>query len=166
MKGEVFVVYIMDEDADCANRVRESEAFHSMQTIGIIRERVFFLQMGKQDVLDQLHEVIARLRKISRVVKPDCILGQDCEGGHEAHDLASFCASEVARLERIQKHVVFPLYHGKPQERLGARFIEGRETVIELPLDEEGRRLKTDILNCHASQKAHFDGLRRSSPDY
>ncbi|MEO1451576.1 MAG: hypothetical protein AAFV07_18750, partial [Bacteroidota bacterium] len=37
---------------------------------------------------------------------------------------------------------------------------------VELFLTAEEARLKTDIISIHASQEAHFSGLRRSAPDY
>ena len=162
----VFVAYLMDEDVEREKNTREQEARTAMRIIGIDPSHVHFLRMTKQAAFDRLEDEIEQLRNIVQTEKIDCVVGHDYEGGHEAHDIASFCASEVVRLERIPKHVVFPVYHGKPQGRKGARFMEGRGPIIENVLDRTQQQIKRRVLECHASQKAHFDGLRQSAPDY
>ena len=96
--GEVFAAYIMNEDIGRARPIRKKEALASMREIGVNSKNVFFIGMDKREVFDQLYRIVQTLRDITRAAQPDCILAQDFEGGHEAHDIASFCASEVVRM--------------------------------------------------------------------
>ena len=146
--------------------MREQEVCRSMSVIGVSSENVHFLRIPERRVLDQLDLIVRGIIALAQRYSLDCVVGQDYEGGHEAHDAISFCASEIVRLLRIQNHFVFPLYHGKPQERKGARFKPSRVNIISLLLSSSEKLLKERVLPCRDCLQLHFDGLTRSAEDY
>ncbi len=163
---KVVLVYATSGDAGGNPTAREKEVLASAEKMGVKEKNVHFLQIPEKRLLNRLHQVVNSSSEIVRKFKPDCVLGQDYEGGHEGHDAVSFCAAEVVRLARIKHYFVFPVYHGKPKERKGARFKAQRKKYLTLKLIQEEQGFKKDILEIYNCQKNHFDGLQASSSDY
>ena len=162
----VTVVYATSGDAGGSAGRRENEARGAMEAIGIPPGSVHFLGIPEHLLAGKIATIITSTLCIIEGKRPDCIVGHDYEGGHEGHDLASFCASEVKRCGRIDDHYVFPVYHGPPGKRIGAKFKPGRKADPELPLGDEGRKLKENVLACYESQREHFLSLDSTGSGY
>jgi LmbE family N-acetylglucosaminyl deacetylase len=166
-KGKsVKLLYLTSGDAGGAIKERESEVFRSIKHIGVQNKNVLFFRIPEKKLPNTLHRAVASAVQVVKSCGTDCAVGHDYEGGHEGHDLASFCLSEVVRLTEIGTHIVFPVYHGPPGKRRGARFKPARKNPITLPFTGKDHALKEAVLKCYASQKEHFDGLGSSTSDY
>lgn len=163
---EVHSVHITTGDAGGKKQERAKELKKSLKTIGLKEKNTHLLEIPEKKFLQSFGQIVSSIIKLTKKNGVDCIIGQDYEGGHEGHDGASFCAAEAAKRLGIKNYFVFPIYHGKPQERKGARFKPARKNIIKLDLTKNDRRLKEQVLLAHASQKSHFDGLKKSSGDY
>jgi len=163
---KVHAMYATSGDAGGEAERREGELREAMQHIGVKEENLHLLRIPEKQFLDSLEKIVDVGVDIARQCNPDCVVGQDYEGGHEGHDAVSFCASEIVRLVGIENHFVFPIYHGRPEERRGARFKSERTDIIPLLLSSQERSLKTQVLECHQSQQGHFDRLKLATPDY
>ncbi|GAB4409694.1 MAG: PIG-L family deacetylase [Bacteroidia bacterium] len=159
----VKLVYATRGDAKSMAAIRTAELQASMQRIGLPNADLHLLGVPERDVLDRMGDIVEGTLALG--FRPDVVVGHDYEGGHEAHDALCFCATEVAQRTGAAQ-VVFPLYHGKPPERQGARFKPGRTGYLTYPLDADGAALKQAVMAIHASQAAHFAGLQHSAPDY
>ncbi|MEM7655742.1 MAG: PIG-L family deacetylase [Bacteroidota bacterium] len=146
---------------------REAEAKASLAKCGLSSEVIHFLRIPEHQVLNQLEPLLEKSQSVLRDFQPDCLISHDYEGGHEAHDALSFAASWLTQhaAAPIQLYT-YPLYHGKPQERQGARFKPSRTDFLTFPLSPEEAQLKLDLIATHASQQPHFEGLKRSAEDY
>jgi LmbE family N-acetylglucosaminyl deacetylase len=162
----VEVLFATSGDAGGRWNKREKETLCSMDRIGIGREHVHFLRVPELELAKDLGIVVDSALRIMGGSRPACIVGHDYEGGHEGHDLVSFCCSEAARLAGVGAHIIFPVYHGPPGKRRGARFKPGRLHPAVLPFSREDRRLKEAVLACYGSQREHFEELGVSSSDY
>ena len=162
----VALVYATSGDAKGMGDIRRAELRTSLATIGLPPEALHLLEIPERAVLDRLEAIIEGTLAIAAAFQPDVLIGHDYEGGHEAHDALSFAAAEVVRRLPVARHVVFPLYHGQPAERRGARFKPGRSGYTQLALRPEEAALKEQVIQAHASQSAHFEGLARSAADY
>ncbi len=165
-KKRVDALYLTSGDAGGRKSEREGEVFCALKQMGMVKENVRFLQIPELELSNTLHRAVSSVLHTMKICGTDCIVGHDYEGGHEAHDLASFCASEIGRLGRIEAHFVFPVYHGSPNKRIGARFKAGREAHVTLPLEKRDRELKQRVLACYGSQREHFESLGCSGSDY
>jgi LmbE family N-acetylglucosaminyl deacetylase len=162
----VLLVYATSGDGAGFPERREAEALTSLALCGVSDDQVHFLKIPEHQVLNHLGELISRTAALAADFRADCFISHDYEGGHEAHDGLSFAASKVASSSPTAHFYTYPLYHGKPQERQGARFKPSRTEYMTLPLSPEEAALKTAIIAAHASQQAHFEGLKRSAWDY
>lgn len=163
---EVHAIYATSGDTKGLGEIRENEVLKSMNFIGVKNQNIHFLKIPERELLENLKEIVGSILQLVKKFKPDCIIGQDYEGGHEAHDAVSFCTSEIVQLSNTPNYFVFPVYHGKPQERKGARFKPTRKNFITLKFTEQDKELKEKVLNAHKSQGAHFSSLKKSSHDY
>lgn len=160
------VIFITSGDAGTSPEIREKEALESMKLIGVNPNKVHFLRIQELQFPKKIKDVVQEALQIAKLNKIDFVIGQDYEGGHEGHDLASYCASEIRNQADIKSHAVYPVYHGKPAERKGARFKPTRTEYITMKLSDDEKKLKEQVLSVHAGQKSHFDGLQKSSSDY
>jgi LmbE family N-acetylglucosaminyl deacetylase len=165
-KKRVQALYLTSGDAGGRKSEREAEVFCTLKQMGMEKENVFFLQIPELDLPNTLNSAVSFVLHLAKACGTDCIVGHDYEGGHEGHDLASFCASEAGRIGGIEFRFVFPVYHGPPEKRIGARFKAGRETHVTLPFEKRDRELKQRVLFCYGSQREHFERLGRSGCDY
>jgi LmbE family N-acetylglucosaminyl deacetylase len=165
-KKSVDALYLTSGDAGGGRSKREEEVFLSMKQIGMEKKNVRFLGIPEKKLPHSLHKAVTSAVKMVESRGTDCAVGHDYEGGHEVHDIASFCLSEAVRLGGVEEQFVFPVYHGPPGKRKGARFKPARENPIVLPFTMKERILKETVLNCYDSQKEHFRGLGDSTPDY
>lgn len=163
---KVSIAFITSGDAGSNPAIREQEALKSAALVGIENDNVYFLRIPELQFPTLIKEVVRKGVEIIKENSIDFVIGQDYEGGHEGHDLASFCASEMRRIAGVRTYSIFPIYHGKPQERKGARFKSERSDFCTLALTAEEKELKKKVLEAHAGQKGHFDGMQRSSADY
>ena len=163
---KITIAYATSGDAGGRPGERQKEVLGASKIIGLKKNNINFLQIKERELLKNLKRVVKSSLNIIKNQDVDCIIGQDYEGGHEGHDAVSFCASEVAKLANIINYFVFPVYHGKPQERKGARFKPQRKKYLTLKLTKAEKTLKRKILDAHTSQKEHFDGLQKSSDNY
>lgn len=161
----VHAIYITSGDAGGQADMREKELASSMQLIGLNPNNLHLLRTPELSLLHSLTTVVKELQKLAEQYHPDCVIGQDYEGGHEGHDAASFCASELVKKANIPNHFVFPIYHGKPDERKGARFKPTRTNIITCELNEDEKDLKANVMKAHAGQQGHFERLKKEK-DY
>lgn len=162
----VHLVYATSGDAKGLGAVRQQELQASLALIGLPAAALHLLQVPERAVLDELATIVAQTLRLAQQLDRQCLIGHAYEGGHEAHDGLAFCGAEVAQKAHL-RHFVYPLYHGKPPERQGARFIPAHQhDQLAVALDQPEAQLKTDIIRAHASQAGHFEGLMRSAPDY
>lgn len=166
-KGKiVHVVYATSGDAKGMGKIREEEVKTSMNRLGISPPFIHMLQVPEQHILAHLKIIVNRVGAIIANHQVESLISHDYEGGHEAHDAISFCASELVKIHQLTDHIIYPLYHGKPQERQAAQFKPSRIIFLEMMLEPDEKKLKMDILDIHQSQKAHFEGLKRSTENY
>ncbi|MBN2322383.1 MAG: PIG-L family deacetylase [Spirochaetes bacterium] len=165
-KKRVHALYLTSGDAGGRSGEREAEVFCALERTGIERENVRFLRIPEIELAGSLNRAVSSAVHTVRTCGTDCIVGHDYEGGHEAHDLASFCASETGKIGRVGERFVFPVYHGPPHNRTGARFIAGRKAHVTISFEKGDKKLKEKALSCYRSQREHFDGLGRSCSDY
>ena len=165
-KKQVKLVYVTSGDAGGGMREREEEVLCAARHTGVDRKNIVFLRIPEKELPDTLHSAVDAVADLAAGFDADCAVGHDYEGGHECHDFASFCLSEAVRRAGTGTHVLFPVYHGPPDKRIGARFKDERkgQTVIAFSGDE--RLLKEAVLSCYVSQKRHFEKLGRSAADY
>lgn len=162
----VNVIYLTSGDSGGNPDVREQELYAVYKLIGLTREHIHLLRTPETKIFLKLSPIISAGIKITQQHDVDCVIGQDYEGGHEGHDIASFCAQEIVHRLHIRGYYIFPVYHGKPTERKGARFKPSRKRYIEINLNHKESMLKKHILTAYQSQQKHFDGLQQSSADY
>lgn len=163
---DLAVVYATTGDAKGLGDLRRAELRTAMRTIGVPAEALHLLEIPEREVLARLPAIVTETLAVGAALQPGVIISHDYEGGHEAHDGVSFAAAEVARRLPVARHVVFPLYHGKPTERRGARFKPGRQGYTQLRLRPEEAALKEQVRLAHASQAGHFRGLQQAASDY
>lgn len=163
---QICIIYATSGDYYGLGDIREGELTKSLELIGVPLENVHLLSIPEKELLDSIYAVVSRSIEIAKEFQPDCVIGQDYEGGHNGHDAVSFCAQEVARKLEIKNNFVFPVYHGIPANRKGARFKPGRKNIITIPLIIKESDLKRQIVEIHASQADYFNGLQKASPDY
>ncbi len=163
---EVHVLYATSGDAKGQGQIREAELRASMELIGVPTTNVHLLAIPEREILENVNKLVVKAGELISQHHIDCFIGHDYEGGHEAHDIVSFVATELVRIHQIDLHIVFPLYHGRPQERKAAQFKPSRKNFLEMMLEPEEKKLKEGILNIHKSQKGHFEGLKRSTHNY
>jgi len=163
---KVVLAYATSGEEGGDAKKREREVLDAIGKIGIQRNDVRFLRVPEKELLNRLIQVVDLSLKIAKNLGADCVIGQDYEGGHEGHDAASFCAAEVVKLAKVDHYFVFPIYHGKPDERKGARFKRQRKDYFSLTFGKNEKRVKKGVLDSHQSQKKHFEELQKSSNDY
>lgn len=162
---EVHAIYATSGDAGGRGVTRMRELKNSLKLIGV-SIHLHLLNIPERKVLDNFKRIISKINDLIKKYNPDCFVSHDYEGGHEVHDGISYCVSESTSKRKNLIFFVFPVYHGKPQERKGARFKPTRKNIIELFLNGSERKLKASVLECHKSQTDHLDGLKKSSKDY
>ena len=165
-RKSVLALYVTSGDGAGFPEKREQESIDSLALCQLSSAHIRFLRIPEHQVLSHLGHIISLATQVCKDFRPDCLVSHDYEGGHEAHDGLSFCASKVVESCGIPHFYTFPLYHGRPQERKGARFKPSRTEILSFPLDDEEARLKREVIATHASQHRHFEGLQRSSSDY
>lgn len=163
---QVQILYATSGDGAGFPEKREQEALDSLAHCGVRQESIHFLRIPEHQVLSHLDQLIRLAQETSASFQPEVLIGHDYEGGHEAHDALCYCASELVRKAGIPHFFTFPLYHGKPQERQGARFKPSRTNFLTNPLSDKEGELKRLVMSTHASQYRHFEGLQKSAPDY
>lgn len=163
---QVLAIFATSGDGAGFPERREQEALDSLTHCGLAASQIRFLRVPEHQVLSHLSRIISLTIAELQGFQADCLISHDYEGGHEAHDGLCFCASRVVEECQISHFYTFPLYHGKPRERKGARFKPSRTDFLTYPLTTEEAQLKRTVMATHASQHRHFEGLQRSSPDY
>jgi LmbE family N-acetylglucosaminyl deacetylase len=142
---------------------RQGEVEQSLAQQGIEADHVQKLGLPERTLFDQADEAVRGTIAYLEAVEPDCVIGHDYEGGHTAHDLASFCAYLGARSLGVP-FWVFPAYHGLPgEERMWNRFVPGRTEDFIHVITRPERAFKQSIIDTHASQKKFFDTMLESS---
>jgi LmbE family N-acetylglucosaminyl deacetylase len=148
---KVHAIYATSGDAGGKGDTRMRELKSSLKLIGVSLH-LHLLNIPERKVLDNFERIILKINSLIKKYNPDCVVSHDYEGGHEVHDSISYCASEIINKHKKLNFFIFPVYHGKPQERKGARFKSTRKNIIELFLNGNERKLKTSVLKCHKSQ--------------
>jgi LmbE family N-acetylglucosaminyl deacetylase len=165
-KKKVVLIYATSGDGGGKAKEREKEASISLGGAGVGKNNIYFLRIPEKKLLGNLRKTVNLSLEIIKKEKCDCIFGQDYEGGHEGHDAVSFCASELSRLAKIKNYFVFPIYHGKPWERKGARFKPQRKEWLTLKISKKEQEIKRKAISAHKGQQEHFASLQKSSGDY
>ncbi|EKE20887.1 MAG: LmbE-like protein [uncultured bacterium] len=163
---KVDIIYITSGDYNGAEVAieRERELENSMKIIGVKKENVHLLQVPERQLMDKDLETRDNLLSLSKQLNPDCVIGHDFEGGHNGHDLVSFFASRVAQELKIPL-LVFPAYHGWPENRQWNKFILEKNTDYELNFTDEQKQLQKNVMASHKTQE-NFMSLILNSADY
>ena len=157
---EVDVVYVTKGDyvSQLIGKERQAELAEALAIIGVSSDRIHRLGISERSLFEHADTALQGVRQCIERVNPDCVVGHDYEGGHNAHDLAGFAASTAAQTCGAD-FWTFPAYFGPPTERTWNQFIPGREADYEHKLDESDRALKRAVLNAHETQKKWADIL-------
>ncbi|HXT20973.1 MAG TPA: PIG-L deacetylase family protein [Thermoanaerobaculia bacterium] len=140
-------------------RRQEMRAALSLAGVGV--DRVLQLDVPDQEAALSLCKLVHRLTTLARGLRPHLLITHGYEGGHPDHDAAALAARlAVERLER-QEGAAPALaemlsYHREEDRLVADRFLPAstdRWTVL-LRLSPRERRLRRDMLACHASQVA------------
>ena len=151
---QVQVLYITSGDYSGPEYAweRKREVLASMWYIWVSPEYVHFLGVSERTLMDQATEARNAMLAYVQEMQPDCIVGHDFEGGHNAHDLSSFLSGVVAR-ERGIPFFAFPAYHGWPESRRYNTFINGRVADYELVFTEVQKELQAKVISAHRTQE-------------
>lgn len=143
---------------------REAETLASLRLLGLEQRQVHFFRLPEMSLLSSLRSFVGSIKDAVSEIRPDWIIGEEYEGGHEGHDAVSFCASELVHGLPGVHHAVFPLYHGAPLQRKAACFSPQRNEkhVIYRPLMPAEADIKRKMIAAYASQERHFSRLWRS----
>ena len=163
---EVKAALVTSGDYAGEGELRERELKGSMKIIGVKPENTHLLKIHEREILNNIKKIVSKLVDIANEFNPDCIVGQDYEGGHNGHDAVSFATQETVKKLGINNFYVFPVYWGNPETRKGARFKPERKDFIAIPCAPDDTELKKGIKKCHASQRNYFKKLEIASADY
>lgn len=161
---DVYAVYLTNGDyaGAAVGQERQKELAKSMALIGVKPGQLTILGLAERALFDNAEKAIAGVVGHIEDFKPDCVVGHDYEAGHNAHDLASFCAFLGART--IDANFwVFPAYHGTTDARRWNQFTPGKTTDYTRPLSEEGLALKMAVIRAHATQEEFFGSILAST---
>jgi LmbE family N-acetylglucosaminyl deacetylase len=142
---------------------REKEVLSSMKLAGLSKENITFLRVPERQLMDKAAETYEKVVVKTEILKPDCLVGHDFEGGHNMHDLVSYLAYQAARKLDIPLYF-FPAYFGWPEKRHWNRFVNGSEADYELKLDAKQKILKRQVVDFHKSQLDFMNSLL-TNPD-
>jgi LmbE family N-acetylglucosaminyl deacetylase len=166
MGKDVKAIFVTSGDYAGQGDLREKELSKSMETIGVKSENVHLLRIHEREILDSVGKIVSGSLEIAKVFNPDCIIGQDYEGGHNGHDAISFATQEVVKKLEIKNFYVFPVYWGYPNNRKGATFKPERTDFITIPNTDEDKELKRSVKEIHASQIEYFSKLEKIDDNY
>jgi LmbE family N-acetylglucosaminyl deacetylase len=145
---------------------RELETFSAMDVLGLKREQCHFLRLPDGHLAGHLQEAIEKVAALIVRFKPGVIWVTAFEGGHADHDAANFIAYSAARLADtlpIPSIYEFPCYSpaGTPITRglLLNSFPPASVEVCFYPIDDNGLRLKTRMLQAYSTQREVFKML-------
>ncbi|HEV8240202.1 MAG TPA: PIG-L family deacetylase [Thermoanaerobaculia bacterium] len=140
-------------------RRQELRAALSVASVGI--DRLLQLDIPDQEAALAIPKLVHRLTTLARGLRPHLLVTHGYEGGHPDHDAAALAARlAVERLDR-QEGAAPALaemlsYHREGDRLVADRFLPAptdRWTVL-LRLSPRERRLRREMLECHASQVA------------
>lgn len=152
--------------AGCATREayaerRQGETLSALESVGVARHRVEFVDCVDQEAAIQLPMLIRWLEILIREQRPSIVLTHPYEGGHPDHDACAFVVHTIA--ERLAaagepRPIVaeFTSYHanGAGGWTFG-EFLSARgEDVIERKLSAAERNLKRRLIGCYRSQRS------------
>jgi LmbE family N-acetylglucosaminyl deacetylase len=136
--------------------LREAESRQAMELIGVDPANEYFLRLPDGHVLDNLEDVVERLSRLLKKLRPASIFVPAFEGGHPDHDTAQLAAAlAIMRTSRSSSLYEFPLY-----SRTGARllrvgeFIPGTTEIRQTPVKLRDRLLKRRLAVTFRSQRA------------
>ncbi|MHB9111771.1 MAG: PIG-L deacetylase family protein [Thermoleophilia bacterium] len=157
---------------------REAESRRAMELIGVEPSSQYFLRLPDGHALDNLEEIIMRLSRLLRVLKPASVFVPAFEGGHPDHDTAQLAAAaairrmsqvssdravedEPAAVSHATSHIQrptlyeFPLYNRAAARLLRVgQFIPGTTEVRHTPVKLRDRLLKQRLAVIFRSQRA------------
>ncbi|MDO8735673.1 MAG: PIG-L family deacetylase [Thermoleophilia bacterium] len=157
---------------------REAESRQAMELIGVDPSSLHFLRLADGRSLDNLEDIVERLMRLMRELKPASIFTPAFEGGHPDHDTAQLAAAvAIRRMSKVVSQTAsenqsgaenpgaqpihkptlyeFPLYN-----RSGARllrvgeFIPGTTEIKQTPVRLQDRLLKRRLAVIFRSQRA------------
>ncbi len=140
---------------------RRQELRAALALAGVGVDRVLQLDIPDQEAALALPKLVHRLATLARGLRPHLLITHGYEGGHPDHDAAALAVRlAVERLER-QEGAAPALaemlsYHREGDRLVADRFLPAstdRWTVL-LRLSPRERRLRREMLACHASQVA------------
>ncbi len=136
---------------------REAESRRAMDLIGVPPQDLFFLRLPDGRVLDYMDDIVARLARLFRELKPASVFVPAYEGGHPDHDAVQLAAA-AAIARNPHPHPVlheFPLYNraGAGLLKVG-EFIPGTTAIERTPMKLADRLLKRKLVVLFASQRA------------
>lgn len=137
---------------------REAESRQAMELIGVDPSSQYFLRLPDGHVLDNLEDVVTRLSRLLRKLRPASVFVPAFEGGHPDHDTAQLAAAlAIRRMSHIQHPTLyeFPLYSrsGAMLLRVG-EFIPGTTEIRQTPVKLRDRLLKRRLAVTFRSQRA------------
>jgi len=138
---------------------REAESRRAMDLIGVDSSSQYFLRLPDGRALDNLEDIIVRLSRLLRRLKPASVFVPAFEGGHPDHDTAQLAAAVAIRRTAHHSHkptlYEFPLYNraGVKPLRVG-EFMPGTTAIRQTPLKLKDHLLKQRLAGIFKSQRA------------
>ncbi len=159
---EVRLLYVTTGDyaGEAIGRQRLGELARAHETIGVKAESVKMLGISERQLMARAHDAACAIFEAVEAFAPDVIVGHDYEGGHDGHDLVSFCAWQVAQ-KLSTDFWAFPAYHDFPARRKWNSFARGEAADYELTLGIDDALQKRQLFACHVSQTRYFDDIEK-----
>jgi N-acetylglucosamine malate deacetylase 2 len=154
-------------------RRRELEA--AMALAGIKPERLECLWIPDQEAAHQMGRLTDELVRRLQDWRIQQVITLAYEGGHPDHDATAFCVHRACRrLPEAPEIYEFPLYHQGPEGEALQVFVPMAATEeVELPLDDDQRARKREMLAAHQTQARALSVMKRMdrelirrAPDY
>jgi len=161
---KVDLIYLTSGDyaGEEVGLLREKELANAAEILKIRRDALHLLRFSERKLSAVFSEAIEAVADKLKELQPDCVITHEYEGGHNIHDLVSYCAYLGSKQVSADLWS-FPAYHKQPHERLWNQFSSERKADFTLELDETGTELKHQIFDCHKTQKEFFDRVLASS---
>jgi LmbE family N-acetylglucosaminyl deacetylase len=163
-KGKkVHLIYVTSgEHGSDITVVREQEAAKAAALLGVKPQALHLLSFPDTTLDAVLDEAADAVTHLLQKLQPECVISHDFEGGHNVHDLVSYCSYEG--LKNMAADLwVFPSYHLQPHNRIWNEFIAGRKADFTLRLNEAQVSLKRRVFEVHTTQKKFFERLSSTS---
>ena len=134
---------------------RQTELTEALALVGISHERCIGLAFPDREAYLHLPAIIARIRAIVELLRPQVVLSPAYEGGHPDHDAAAFAVAAVTGERCSLKHQEYPLYHASADgQMITGTFLSHASAPEEVIRPTEAElQLKQRMIDCFTTQK-------------